>query len=100
MFALRGLPHLLFVMRRTVAQRAIVCLNPPPMSRRTDEANIRVTGRRRGGGGGFEETARRRIKAKQKEYFVGRRLLLEQLDELGRTIFSPSRLLPVSLKPS
>jgi hypothetical protein len=65
--------------------------------------DVRMTGRRREGRGGFEETARRRTKAKEEEQKAKKEemfvvlCLVHVTDELGRTNFSLSRLLPVIL---
>src|SRR5690349_24686005 len=87
-------------MRTGVAQYAMVCLNPPPMSAGADAG-------RPGEDAGAEGDSRKQHQEEKKQnkknissgndFAVPSGIELERSGELGRTIFSPSRLLPVAL---
>ena len=91
-------------MRMGVAQCAMVCLNPPPMSADADAG-------RPGEDAGAEGDSRKQHQEEKKQnkknissgndsagpQVMNLGIELERSGELGRTIFSPSRLLPVAL---
>jgi hypothetical protein len=97
------MPKTAFAMRTGVALCAMVCLNPPPCRQApTQDDRVKTRGRRGIRGNSIQEEKKQNKKniSSGNDSAAPSGEVLERSGELGRTIFSPSRLLPVALKCS